>query len=87
MAYLNRKIWVVSISFMMTILRYDFVELFDGPTASSASLGRFCHMGATMVMSTGSSILVRFRSDYSNAGRGFHARYSTGWFGFWGLYL
>ena len=56
---------------------YDFVELFDGPTASSASLGRFCHMGATMVMSSGSSMLVRFRSDYNNAGRGFHARYST----------
>ena len=69
---------------MMTIHRYDFVELFDGPTASSPSLGRFCHMGATMVMSTASSILVRFRSDYSNAGRGFHARYSTGWFSFWG---
>ncbi len=59
---------------------YDYVELYDGhPAATSASLGKFCNPGVhDIVYSTGSVMTVRFRADYSNAGRGFHARYVTG---------
>jgi hypothetical protein len=58
--------------------RYDYVEVFDGENTASRKLGRYCNTVPTAIVSRGSSLLIRFRSDYSQSGRGFHARYVIG---------
>ena len=58
--------------------RYDYIDVRDGPSSSSPSLGRFCHSSSSSITSTGSEMFIKFRSDYSEAGRGFHVRYFTG---------
>ena len=54
-----------------------YVELYDGASASSPSLGRFCN-GLVLqdVLSSGNQMFVTFRSG-SSLDRGFEAQYSV----------
>ena len=54
---------------------YDFVRIYDGPDRRSRVIGQYCHSMQQPIISTGNTLLVVFRSDYSQGGRGFHARY------------
>ena len=63
--------------------RYDYVELRDGGTVGSNSLGKFC--GATVptprrYVSSGNQLVVKIRSDASVTGRGFTASWKIGKF-------
>ncbi|KAK3106526.1 hypothetical protein FSP39_021900 [Pinctada imbricata] len=61
-----------------TTCNYDFVEVRDGPDENSALFNRFC--GNTIpspLTSTGNNLYITFRSDSSQTGQGFRARYST----------
>jgi Zn-dependent metalloprotease len=44
---------------------YDYIEIFDGPNASSPSLGRFCNTTGSpgIITSTGTAITIRHYSD------------------------
>ncbi|NXY76173.1 CDCP2 protein, partial [Glareola pratincola] len=59
---------------------FDYVALFDGPTAAAPRLGRYC--GSARPPRTVSStpyLLVLFKSDFNIGGRGFKAHfYSAG---------
>jgi len=53
------------------------VELYDGPSANSSSLGRFCSGSALQdVFSSGNQMFVIFRSG-SSLDRGFEAQYDV----------
>jgi len=43
--------------------RYDSVSLYDGSSANSSSLGRFCTGNMTTITSSGSSLFVSFQTD------------------------
>ncbi|CAN8017177.1 unnamed protein product [Ixodes persulcatus] len=56
----------------------DFVEVFDGPSIESKSLGRFCRenqKSSLELMSTGNTMMVHFHSDDIVNLQGFRARY------------
>uniref|UniRef100_A0A673AMU3 Cubilin n=1 Tax=Sphaeramia orbicularis TaxID=375764 RepID=A0A673AMU3_9TELE len=56
---------------------WDYVAIYDGPTASSPLLARVC--GSTpppLIASTQNTIYVRFRSDSSRSHRGFSAYFT-----------
>ncbi|CAH0562353.1 unnamed protein product [Brassicogethes aeneus] len=57
----------------------DYVQLFDGLKINTNSLGKFCKpiVTGTFVDSTKNQMLVKFRSDVNNQGRGFQLQYST----------
>ncbi|XP_038642705.1 procollagen C-endopeptidase enhancer 2-like [Scyliorhinus canicula] len=60
------------------ICRYDHVSVYNGNSASSERLGRFCgtfRPGA--VMSTSNSMLIEMASDDDSAGKGFLAVYTA----------
>ncbi|KAF7655501.1 hypothetical protein LDENG_00055110 [Lucifuga dentata] len=55
----------------------DFVQVFDGDKAGSASLGKFCgNKIPKPVESSGSSMVVRFKTDNSLTSKGFSATYT-----------
>ncbi|XP_070575221.1 scavenger receptor cysteine-rich domain-containing protein DMBT1-like [Ptychodera flava] len=57
----------------------DRVEIFDGNTASSTSLGQYSGTSfVPQITSSGRSLVVHFHSDTSVSERGFYATYSTG---------
>ena len=61
--------------------RWDYVELRDGGTLGSNSLGKFC--GSSLptparYISTGNQLFVKIRSDASVTGRGFTASWKIG---------
>ena len=56
---------------------YDYVEILDGERLNSPSLGKYCHTYTSIISSKSNSVIVKFRSDYSVGGRGFHLRYNT----------
>ncbi|CAB4040554.1 Hypothetical predicted protein [Paramuricea clavata] len=53
----------------------DSVEVFDGISESSRSLGKFCSGGSLKRISSGRSLFVKFTSDESNVGDAFTASY------------
>ncbi|XP_023016013.2 cubilin [Leptinotarsa decemlineata] len=55
----------------------DYVQLFDGLTINSNSLGRFCNEIVEPIKSTSNKMLVKFRSDVAFQGRGFQLQYTT----------
>ncbi|XP_070174131.1 cubilin-like [Littorina saxatilis] len=58
--------------------RYDYVELLDGESSSSTSLGKFCGSSIPdLVTSTSDKVRVNFVSDSSLAGNGFRLEYFT----------
>ncbi len=56
----------------------DYVEVFDGNSTDSTSLGRFCgHTYAEMLESSLNDMLVVFKSDSKGVRPGFKAQYYT----------
>nr|XP_039268068.1 cubilin-like [Styela clava] len=64
---------------------YDFIAIYDGPSESSTELDRFCGPPSyptapdddTVVESSGATMTLRFRSDFSGSGTGFKAYYEA----------
>lgn len=57
-------------------LRYDFIEVRDGTSESADVLGRHCsNIAPAPIISSGSSLQIRFVSDYAHQGAGFSLRY------------
>ncbi|KAJ8923869.1 hypothetical protein NQ315_010451 [Exocentrus adspersus] len=54
-----------------------YIQLFDGLTVTSKSLGKFCNKPDTLITSSGNHMLVKFRSDTAIEGRGFQLHYSS----------
>uniref|UniRef100_A0A8C3BIF2 CUB domain containing protein 2 n=1 Tax=Cairina moschata TaxID=8855 RepID=A0A8C3BIF2_CAIMO len=59
---------------------FDYVALFDGPTAAATRLGRYCGSARPpRTVSSTQHLLVLFKSDFNIVGRGFKAHfYSAG---------
>ncbi|XP_064470344.1 CUB domain-containing protein 2-like [Ornithodoros turicata] len=55
--------------------RYDSLTLYEGPTDSSRQLLRTCGKEAPGNITVSSSVLVRFKTDWSVAGKGFALSY------------
>uniref|UniRef100_A0A673NE00 Ovochymase 2 n=1 Tax=Sinocyclocheilus rhinocerous TaxID=307959 RepID=A0A673NE00_9TELE len=56
----------------------DFVDVCDGASDGAAQLGRFCGNSLPApVLSSGSSMVVRFKSDSSGTAKGFSATYTV----------
>ena len=49
--------------------------MYDGLDCRSKIMGQYRHSMQPPIISSGNTLLVVFRSDYSQSGRGFHARY------------
>ncbi|GFQ96473.1 cubilin, partial [Trichonephila clavata] len=58
---------------------YDYLQIFDGPTENSKTLLKICNnqQSPGSLLSSGNSALVRFRSDNTHTGGGFHLSYQT----------
>lgn len=57
--------------------RYDFIEIYEG-ISHRTNGRRYC--GVThpkIIQSKSNQMTIRFRSDHSNSGRGFHLKYET----------
>uniref|UniRef100_A0A8C4K029 CUB domain containing protein 2 n=1 Tax=Dromaius novaehollandiae TaxID=8790 RepID=A0A8C4K029_DRONO len=58
---------------------FDYVALFDGPTAAAARLGRYCgSRSPPRAVSSGPALLVVFKSDFNIGARGFKAYFYSG---------
>ncbi|XP_050497170.1 cubilin-like [Diabrotica virgifera virgifera] len=55
----------------------DYVQLFDGLTLNTPSLGKFCYEAPEPIKSSSNQMLVKFRSDVAFQGRGFQLHYTT----------
>ncbi|CAG06692.1 unnamed protein product, partial [Tetraodon nigroviridis] len=56
--------------------RYDFIEIRDGTSDTADVLGRHCsNIAPAPIISSGSSLQIRFVSDYAHQGAGFSLRY------------
>ncbi|XP_071380674.1 neuropilin-2a isoform X2 [Centroberyx affinis] len=56
--------------------KYDFIEIRDGTSESADVLGRHCsNIAPAPIISSGSSLQIRFVSDYAHQGAGFSLRY------------
>ena len=56
--------------------QYDYVRIYDGPDRQrSKILNNYCTQPEEPIESSGNSMVVVFRTDFSQGGRGFHARY------------
>ncbi|KAM7375109.1 hypothetical protein PAMA_014272 [Pampus argenteus] len=56
--------------------KYDFIEIRDGTLDTADVLGRHCsNIAPAPIISSGSSIQIRFVSDYAHQGAGFSLRY------------
>lgn len=71
----NNVILLLSFRFVLR-LRYDFIEVRDGTSESADVLGRHCsNIAPAPIISSGSSLQIRFVSDYAHQGAGFSLRY------------
>ncbi|KAF3857212.1 hypothetical protein F7725_009071 [Dissostichus mawsoni] len=58
--------------------KYDFIEIRDGTSENSDVLGRHCsNIAPAPIISSGSSLQIRFVSDYAHQGAGFSLRYEV----------
>lgn len=58
---------------------YDHVEIFDGSSAESKSLGKFCGSNVPEpLLASGNEMYMSFFSDASVQRKGFHATHTTG---------
>lgn len=58
------------------LVRYDFIEIRDGTSETADVLGRHCsNIAPAPIISSGSSLQIRFVSDYAHQGAGFSLRY------------
>lgn len=59
--------------------RLEYLEIYDGFNERSRNAVRYCKSAPESVLSMNSNhVTVKFQSDASEAGRGFHIRYKTG---------
>ncbi|KAG7199007.1 hypothetical protein KM043_013159 [Ampulex compressa] len=57
--------------------RFDFIEVIEGMVRRSNGV-RYCNTDYPKILKSKSNIItIRFRSDFTNAGRGFHIKYET----------
>eukprot|EP00794_Sanderia_malayensis_P003627 gene3627-4141_t len=56
---------------------YDFIEVFDGATDSAKRLGRYCSKMPGEILSSGSKMRIRLRTDTSKNYKGFVARWAA----------
>eukprot|EP00795_Rhopilema_esculentum_P014104 gene14104-5092_t len=57
---------------------YDFVKIYNGPDETAPLLGNYCSRHAPASLTSSSNeVLIVFRSDSSNTGRGFSTRYTS----------
>ena len=57
---------------------YDFVKIYNGPDETAPLLGRYCSRHAPASLTSSSNeVLIVFRSDSSNTGRGFSTSYTS----------
>ncbi|XP_046744297.1 cubilin [Diprion similis] len=58
---------------------YDYIEIFEGPNSwRGKKLGKYCKSNIPLVINTTTNTAtIRFRSDFSYSGRGFHINYRT----------
>ncbi|XP_071569184.1 cubilin isoform X2 [Temnothorax nylanderi] len=57
--------------------RYDFIEIYEG-ISHRTNGRRYCGISyPKIIQSKSNQMTVRFRSDFSNSGRGFHLKYET----------
>uniref|UniRef100_A0A8C8SXH3 Neuropilin n=1 Tax=Pelusios castaneus TaxID=367368 RepID=A0A8C8SXH3_9SAUR len=56
--------------------KYDFIEIRDGDSESADLLGKHCgSIAPPTIISSGSSLYIKFTSDYARQGAGFSLRY------------
>ncbi|KAF4532436.1 hypothetical protein B566_EDAN014438 [Ephemera danica] len=56
----------------------NYIELRDGPSATSPILGQFCQRGTTSILTTTQNFMwMKFRADESRQGRGFNLQYES----------
>ncbi|KAM9123088.1 neuropilin-2 isoform 1-T1 [Pangshura tecta] len=56
--------------------KYDFIEIRDGDSESADLLGKHCgNIAPPTIISSGSSLYIKFISDYARQGAGFSLRY------------
>jgi len=61
-----------------SVCDYDWLEIFDGPTSASPSLGKYCNTTGKPVglSSTGNALTFHFHSDAAVIGQGFEMNWS-----------
>uniref|UniRef100_A0A8C2TK23 CUB domain containing protein 2 n=1 Tax=Coturnix japonica TaxID=93934 RepID=A0A8C2TK23_COTJA len=58
---------------------FDYVALFDGPTAAAPHLGRYCGSShPPRIISSTRHLFILFKSDFNIVGRGFKAHFYSG---------
>eukprot|EP00794_Sanderia_malayensis_P003246 gene3246-3727_t len=61
-----------------TTCRFDYVEIYNGNDETAPLIQRYCSRHAAISLTSSSNeVLVKFRSDSSNTGRGFRAIYTS----------
>lgn len=84
-------VWIISVSKGSTIslsiididieahttCRFDYLEIFDGNSDRSPSIGKYCnnHANPHTIQSKSNVLFVKFRTDTSETGRGFRLNY------------
>ncbi len=82
--YLNCT-WVISVNRdsrvilifdeFITDSHYDFVQVFDGNSVQSKSIGKFWGSESKNLISSSNSLTVQFRTDATSVKKGFAAKY------------
>ncbi|ESO10115.1 hypothetical protein HELRODRAFT_167974 [Helobdella robusta] len=59
--------------------KYDYLQILNGGELDGPEIANLCHIQNTSqaITSSGNSLVVRFKSDESNSGKGFYANWST----------
>lgn len=58
--------------------RYDYVKIYNGPDETAPLLGSYCSRHApSSLISSSNKVLIVFKSDSSNTGRGFSVDYTS----------
>lgn len=57
--------------------QYDFLEIRDGHNENATLIGRYCRTPPREIFSTYNYLWLKFESDRSISGKGFHLTYST----------
>ena len=76
-----QSLYKVQLNFIEFLIEgfFDWVEIFDGPTLASRSIGQFSGSNKpSVLLSTSSIILIHLKSDKSTSDRGFFAHFKAG---------
>lgn len=61
---------------LLSLYRYDYVEVRDGVDESGQLVGKYCgKIAPSPVVSSGNQLFIKFVSDYETHGAGFSIRY------------